>query len=597
MELARHPAAPEKNPRSRSQRGRPADALPEEGARQAFERLRSAAGSGEQFRFISEPRRGAYLAILHALHRRRIAHEMEVYHDDLRDEVAGLLQVEPGRELAPGRDSGLDLDPQQFRSDVEQLRRWGNVTERIEPTRIRSLADRGRSKLLLRLEPGTAAFLHFLEGLADPLPLGLRDQGANLLADVHENLKEAVRSLKQARERMDDAGRELDGDPAHDERRERMSESDAEQAGAVTDPRADFEQAVLRASHLIHEADAKTGRVAAELVEFEDRLTRFVIEPFRIADVVALGNWLEHYLDRYLSLLDERGLPIRRVLGQLAGERLGPLLGVAEDLERRQLAETPGLAETPVRLRAASETVAALRRFFDPHHGLAEICRRINRRTRDAIRRIQRHVEALRLRNVRTEAIRARTVELMALPVGRDSDRRAVAFLSELIAAVGARSDGRAGTPERRAAPPRPNRRYESSRRDYRGDPLPAKRGQPGQRRELERLRLERLSRFVETRLLRGRPAARLTETQLESSEDSKTLVQALAAYLLAEGRHRRYLSYRLERAAPGERGCIEAVDHVLDLPDARVARCAGRPATARSDAPTAEPKPEETTA
>ncbi len=134
MDLAHDPAAPEKNPRSRSLRRRPADALPEEGARQELERLRSVAGAGEQFRFISEPRRGAYLAILHALHPRRIAHEMEVYHDDLRDEVADLLQVEQRGEFVPGRDHALDLDPQQFRSDVEQLRRWGSVTERIEPT-------------------------------------------------------------------------------------------------------------------------------------------------------------------------------------------------------------------------------------------------------------------------------------------------------------------------------------------------------------------------------------------------------------------------------------------------------------------------------
>ncbi len=461
------------------------------------------------------------------------------------------------------------------------------------PARIRSLADRGRSKLLLRLEPATAAFLQFPEGLADPLPLGLRDQGANLLADVHENLKEAVRSLKQARELMG----AQEGDSAHEELPAPARAPGAEPTGTVAGPRAEFEKAVLRASHLIHEAGAKIGRVAAELVEFEDRLTRFVIEPFRIADVVALGNWLEHYLDRYLSLLDERGLPIRRVLGQLAGERLGPLLGAAEELERCQLAETPALAETPVRLRAASETVLALRRFFDPHRGLAEICRRINRRTRDAIRRIQRHVEAIRLRNVRTEAIRARTAELLSLPEQGDSDERALRFLSELIGAVGARSDGRAGTPQRRAAPPRPNRRYESSRREYRGDPLAVKRGRPGQRRELERLRLEVLSRFVEKRLLRGRSEARLTETRLETSEDSKTLVQAVAAYLLAEGRHRCHLSYRIGRAAHGERGLIDAGRHVLDLPDSLVSRRNPTAPAARSDERARAENEEESTA
>ncbi len=492
-------------------------------------RLLEAAGTGERFRFVSEPRRKAYLAILHALHQRRLAHEMEAYHDDIRDEAAEFMR----------RDSDREIDPQQFRSDIEQLRRWGNITERIEPTRIRSLADRGRGKLLLRLDPSTAAFLQFLEALADPLPLGLRDQGANLLADTHESLKEAARGLRQA----EDASGE------------------------------EFERAVLRASHLIHEADAKAGRVAAELVEFEDRLTRFVIEPFRIGDVVALGGWLERYLDRYLSALDERGLGIRMTLGHLSGERLSALLKQAEALERRQISEAPSLAESPAHFRAATDTLAALRRFFDPHHGLAEICRRINRRTRDAIRRIQRHVEAIRLRNVRTEAIRARTAELFALPADGAADERAQSFVSELIAAVGSPSDARPGWADHRAAPPRPYRRYETTRRDHRSSALGAKTSRPGQRKELERRRLERLSRFVEERLLRGRDEARLAESRLESWEDGKRLVQALTAYLLAGGRHRRYLRYAVGRAAAGERGTIGAPDHDLNVPNPLVSR------------------------
>ena len=535
----------------------PEQPQPPAGGRHTYDRLRTVAGSGERFRFVSEPRRDAYLAILYALHHRRREHEMEVYHDDLRDECAELLAVHRDR----------DLDPQQFRSDVEQLRRWGNITERIEPTRIRSLSDRGRSKLLLRLDPGTAAFVQFLEGLADPVPLGLRDQGANLLADVHENLKAAARELRQA------------GDLACAQ----SAQSDQSDSSAPLQPRAGeeqaFESAVLRASHLIHEADAKTDRVAAELVEFEDRLTRFVLEPFRIRDVVGLGTWLERYLDRYLTVLDERGLAIRMVLGQLAGPNLAPLLQAADEVERRQLALAPALVAAPARLPSAGETVSGLRRFFDAHRGLAEICRRINGRTRDAIRRIQRHVEAVRLRNVRTEAIRARIDDLFALPAGACGDRPAVGFMNELIAAVGAASDGRPGTPEQRAAPPRPLRRYESARPEFRGSHLQEKRGTPAQRHELERLRMVRLSAFVEERILRGRPVARLGEARLETLEDSRTLVRALAAYFLGEGRHRRRLRYQLGREAPAVRVSIEAHDHSLEVPDVQVMRANGAPA------------------
>lgn len=120
-------------------------------------RARPLVEAGERFRWISEARRHTYAAILHALIERR-----RVSHDELLTDVAGTLG------------EAQEYDAQSFRQDLEQLQRWGNVVERVEPARIQSLSDRGRHELLLRIDPITARFLDFLEAEANPTPAGLR---------------------------------------------------------------------------------------------------------------------------------------------------------------------------------------------------------------------------------------------------------------------------------------------------------------------------------------------------------------------------------------------------------------------------------------
>ena len=47
----------------------------------ALDRVARTLGDGQRFRFLVEARRGVYLVLLWALHRRRLAHEQEVAHD------------------------------------------------------------------------------------------------------------------------------------------------------------------------------------------------------------------------------------------------------------------------------------------------------------------------------------------------------------------------------------------------------------------------------------------------------------------------------------------------------------------------------------
>ncbi|MDF1565858.1 MAG: DUF2397 family protein [Deltaproteobacteria bacterium] len=494
---------------------------------EALDRVSRALGDGQRFRFLVEARRGVYLILLWTLHRRRLDHEMEVAHDALLAEVAPEVE----------RRLGLPYDAVLFRQDLEQLRAWGAVTERIEPTRIRRLGDRGREKLLLRIDPRVSGLLSFLESQSREDGQGGRELGANLLADIHGQLKEATRCLKRAGDRGEE--------PLDD-------------------------QEIERALHLLHEADLATERIAEELVGVGDALARFLTEPFKVSELQALAGHLERYVERYLAVLHERGRAVRMALATLASERFEALWTRASSLQQQRLEALQPGGGPIVGLRHPTELIEGLRRFFTPGAGLEALCLRINRRTREVIRRLQRHVEAVRLRNLRIETLRARTDELLRL-AGPEADALAWRFVEELVAPVLLRTDGRGGTPTSRAPPPRPARRHESSRPAFRGGLLEEKQGRPGASRELELGRLASLCELLELRVFAGRPEALLSAGQLTELADARAVVGGLLAYRLRGGKARPHLTFSLEPAEG--RALLTTERFELDLPDALLRR------------------------
>src|SRR5207247_5417672 len=133
---------------------------------------------------------------------------------------------------------------------------------------------------------------------------------------------------------------------------------------------------------------------------------------------------------------------------------------------------------------------------------------RVHGSARDVVRRVHRHVENVRARNIRIETLRDRTREMARLADGEIDV--ANAWINGLFASAHVVTDLRCGTPAERSALPRPARRYESRRATHRGGYLAEKRGSPGQSRALERLRLLVLGRFVDEKILRGSPEAAL---------------------------------------------------------------------------------------
>ncbi len=482
----------------------------------------AAAGGGARFSFVVASSAAAYLAVLLELERRRRGHELEVAHDELQAAVAPEVEA-----LAGGR-----YVPAAFAADVEQLARWGNLSLRVEPTRIRSLSDRGRSKLLVRLDPETSRFLGFLESRVEPPPVGLHDEGLNLLEDVERDLLEATRVVRRAARSGEGAG---------------------------------------RAAHLVREVDRKTERIAEELLRFGDALSAFVAEPFRIESLSGLTAWLERYVERYLAVLDERGDRIVRARRLLVSPRFAGVWEAAAKAEEERLRDAP--LPVAARPRPARDVLDDVARFFEGEEGLRALCARINRRTREAIRRIARHVEEVRLRNVRLESLRS-CVSALASLEGEGADRAAKDFLERLVASAHVPGDAREGTPEARAIPPRPARRHETVRPAFAGAVLEGKSSEPGAARALELRRLAVLSAFVDRAVLRGRASAPLSGATLVDVGDARRLVQAWAAYHLRSGKHRPHLSFALERASGRAR--LEGAGFELTAPEALVRRKGG---------------------
>jgi hypothetical protein len=501
-----------------------------EESRPAARAVRFARGAtADGFRFLAaDERRAAYLALLHGLLERRRAHEVEVAHEELHAHVA------PAVEALEGRPYGAD----RFRDDLDHLHRWKNVTLRLEPARIRSIADRRRERFLVRLEAETAALLEFLELRLDQAgiaPAG--DAGANLLQDIADGLEAARKSLQRGAGQ----GGEGPGSPDSDDQ-------------------------LVRALHLVAECDARTDRVARELVELRDLLVDFVAEPFRVAAMAGLTQLLDRYLDAYLGRLQTAGERIRRQVGRLLRKGSAGLLLRASEAQAQRAAAHPfggGVA----RPRAPEEVLGGLVAFFAPGGRLESLCQRVNRETREAVRRIHRYVEEVRLKNVRTEAIRARAAELAQLAEGEAEKGRR--FIERLIASAHVPSDAREGTPAARAAPFRPARRHESRRPPFRGRVLEGKRSTVKAHRETERKRLDRLSSFILGRLLGGRPRAPLSAApSLVPPGELRDLVEAVKAFYLHGGKRRALLRYAVEKPAAGARARLAEAGYVLTGPD-----------------------------
>lgn len=504
----------------------------------------------DKLRFLTADRRRAYAAILWTLLVHRRSHEIEVYYDDLMIEALGVVPtVEPG-----------PYTPDAFRADVKQLEDWGNLApRRLEPRRIETLADRSLQKFLCRLDDETVAILEFLEGRSRAAVAALSDRGRHLLRDAAERLAEALK-LAQKLSKAQTPG--ADG---------------ATEEGSAADD-------LLRLSYLCMEVDRKVTDAARELAAFDAALVGFAISPFRVEALAEVVDRLERYVEDYVTEATGRARTIHRTARKLLVPFLAGVLGRSHAEVERRVREDPLLGGSPAAVRGPRQALEELVPFFAPAGRFEALLERVHGSARDVVRRVHRHVENVRARNIRMETLRDRTRDMAGL---RDSEiDDANRWANALIASAHMVTDLRCGTPEERSALPRPARRYETRRAAHRGEFLAAKRGTAGQSRALERLKLLRLSRFVDEKILRGEQRAHLQGAWFVGVDDFRSLLDAVKAHELRAGRARKFLSYRVVRpgtdGAPAERARFALGDGALDAPDLVFVRRGGAESGAR---------------
>ncbi len=483
---------------------------------------------GDRLRFLTAERRRAYTALLWLLLVRRRAHQIEVYYDDLLIEALALVpQLEPGA-----------YDPDVFRADVYQLIEWGNLAPlRLEPRRIETLADRRLQKFLCRLNDETVPALEFLEARLQGRG-GFSDHGRHLLRDAADRLAEALSlSRKIARVAPDDPAR-------HDQ--------------------------LFRFCYLCLEVDRKVDEAARELAAFDAALVAFSISPFRLEALAEVVDRLERYVEDYVTEATERARLLHRAAKALLRRSVEPVLAEAQAALERRLRDDILSGGLPAGHRITRAMLEDVERFFAPGRQFESLLERVHGAARDVVRRVHSHIESVRARNIRIETLRDRTREMARLSEGDFEE--ANRWMNALFASAHLVTDLRSGTPEMRAAPPRPARRYEAQRITYAGGYLAAKRGSPGQTRALQKAVWMKLGRFVDERVLQGQPRAPLHSAVFSSAVDFRLLLDAVKAHDLRAGRNRRFLSYQVERArtngSPDVRARFDLSEGILDAPD-----------------------------
>lgn len=449
-----------------------------------------------QYLFLTAERRLVYTTILHFLYLRRHAHEIEKYHNDIYD------AVQPTIEEATQSDYSLTA----FRADMDQLVAWGNIERRLEPYRLQRISDRRLQKFLYRLSEPTRCLLEGLVTLRPPREFDrvLLDQ--DHLYDIEERLERAEK---------------IHAEGAHDD------------------------ETLRRLARCFVEIDTKCRLIATEITEFGARIATFNTAPFQLETLPEIIDWLERYVDQYLQRVAKVGPELYHRLSAWTRGDQRTLLAAAHQAAREHVLANPLAAPWADQLRSIDAMLADVVPFFAPEGLFNALCARINEQVRALVRRIRQHLDDIRRRNIRMQALRKRTREVLLAPESALPTLRA--WLNELIGSGHMHNDAGGGTPSHRAAPPRPTYwRRRVARPPFQGAVLARKQGSLELTRELERARLMRLSRFVAEGLLLGAPRAYVAELRLASPADVRNFMDAVKAHALGRRRDREQLGYRI---------------------------------------------------
>jgi len=424
------------------------------------------------FRFLnSTERQKIYLAILFFLYEERLAHQIEIFHDDL------YLKVTPDIESLTGQSYHEEF----FRQDIEKLVEWGNIVRKLEGRRVRSLSDNSLRRNILKISEETFQLVRYLLQQARPGNRITANRGFFLLQDLNSMLDEFESHLESF----------FDGK---------------------------YDNSLLqRSNHLIIEMDSKIDNAVAELTRLADHLHSFleIGSAFQSETYEQIIAQLQSYNQEWLAKLNS-----------FAGRFFSRLLALEKHLcfdefisAVSSCAKRDGLIDHDLATK-----IGLIVAFFNPASGRLDFyCRRVNDELHFAIRRISNYIRLRDDRTIRIQQLRQRLGEMNTAPAETCSDWLNNLFSPTIVPLLAAE-----GTPDAKSQAPQPRRSAGKTANVRSAQALSPKKLSIEASRDLEKHKIEMLNDFFFSRVLNGKDENQVGNASFTDIDDLKNYLQGL---------------------------------------------------------------------
>jgi hypothetical protein len=468
-----------------------------------------------QFEFLAVSACDAHLAILIELYRAR---QQETLHELSFDSLYERLQ-----KIREQFWLGERFEPGDLRGYLDRLERWRNVAMRLEPRRVRQIADRGLKLLLVRLTESTNTLLEHLESQLEHLEHEVPSSARFSLLEVDDAL-EAIIGLLEA-----------DGPVAEDEH-----------------CRAGRE--LMRAKRAVEEA-------GNELLRLDLWLSETAVRPPDGARLAELLGHLETYFERYLQEVEERRERCHEKLSQLLTEAATPFLVAMQEATVREFAEDPTRAgRRPPELRPI---LYIIQDFLRPEGILDHRRMVVHQRLADVAGHLKRYLNELVRRSQLVAGLRRLSQSLFRAADERFENSEVSDLFARLWRSAHVVTDESGGVPCEKAVPQRPYVYRPSGIRRFAGASIrPSQNGRPKSDRPMIVQQMENLNEFVLRSVLRGDKEALVSEAVLEDVTQVRLLIAAIRMARAEKSRlRRRYLRYQVVKPTVVKQVAIATLD------------------------------------
>lgn len=465
------------------------------------------------FRFLNAAeRQKIYVAILFFLYEERLAHQIEIFHDDL------LLKVAPEIE----RLTGQAYHEECFRQDIEQLVEWGNIVRKLEGRRVRSLSDNSLRRNILKISEETFQLVRYLLQQSRSGTRIAANRGFFLLQDLNAMLEELESHLESFFDGKRDNG------------------------------------LLQRSNHLIGEMDSKIDDAVAELTRLADHLHSFleIGSVFQAETYEQIISQLQSYNQEWLAKLNS-----------FAGRFFSRLLALEKHLCFDEFVNAVGLCSQNDGLieHDPALKISLIVAFFDPASGRLDFyCRRVNDELHYAIRRISNYIRLRDDRTFRIQQLRQRLFEMTSA-----SPETCSAWINNLFSPAIVPSLAAAGTPDEKSQAPQPRRSASKAAIARSAQAISPKKLSIEASRELEKHKIATLNEFFFSRVLAGKNENQASNAVFENIDDVKKYMQGLKLALIKSRKAAENLKFEfLKPQTDSQPAQFKLSDCDFDCPD-----------------------------